>query len=34
MAIFFGGEVNQFVDAAQDGCKGVAYEPFPELERR
>ena len=34
MAIFFGGEVNQFVDAAQDGCKGVVYEPFPELERR
>jgi hypothetical protein len=34
MAIFFGGEVNQFVDAGQDGCKGAAYEPFPELERR
>jgi hypothetical protein len=34
MAIFFGGEVNQLVDAAQDVCKGAAYEPFPELERR
>jgi hypothetical protein len=33
LAIFFGGEVTQFVDA-QDGCKGAAYEPFPELERR
>jgi hypothetical protein len=34
MAIFFGGEVNQFVDAAQGVCTGAAYEPFPELERR
>jgi hypothetical protein len=34
MAIFFGGELNQFVDAVEDGCKGAAYEPFPELERR
>lgn len=34
MAIFFGGQVNQFVDAAQDICKGAAYEAFPELERR
>jgi len=33
-AIFFGGEVTQFVDAAQDACKGAAYEPFTELERR
>jgi hypothetical protein len=34
MAIFFGGELNQLVDAAEDVCKGAAYEPFPELERR
>jgi hypothetical protein len=34
MAIFFGGQLNQFVDAAPDVCKGAAYEPFPELERR
>jgi hypothetical protein len=34
MAIFFGGELNQFVDATEDVCRGAAYEPFPELERR
>jgi hypothetical protein len=33
MAIFYGGQLNQFVDAG-DVCKGAAYEPFPELERR
>ena len=34
MGIFFGGQLNQFVDATQDACKGAAYAPFPELERR
>jgi hypothetical protein len=34
VAIFFGGELNQFVEATEDVCKGVVYEPFPELERR
>jgi hypothetical protein len=33
MAVFYGGQLNQFVDAG-DVCKGAAYEPFPELERR
>jgi hypothetical protein len=33
MAIFYGGQLNQFVDAG-DVCKGAAYEPFPELDHR
>jgi hypothetical protein len=31
MIVFFGGEINQFVDATEEGCKGAAYVPFPEL---
>ena len=31
-AVFFGGQLNQFVDAEQGVCTGVAYEPFRELE--
>jgi hypothetical protein len=32
MAAFFGGELNQFIDADQGVCAGAAYEPFRELE--
>jgi hypothetical protein len=31
MFVFFGGEINQFVDATEEGCKGAAFAPFPEL---
>ena len=34
MAVFFGGELNQFVDAESAVCAGAAYEPFRELEPR
>jgi hypothetical protein len=30
MVVYFGGAINQFVDAG-DQCTGVAYQPFPEL---
>ena len=33
MIVFWGGQVNQFVDANADACKGAAYQPFPELPR-
>jgi hypothetical protein len=29
--IFFGGEINQFVDATPEQCGAAAYQPFPEL---
>ena len=29
--IFFGGEINQFVDATPEQCGKAAYQPFPEL---
>ena len=32
MAVFFGGQLNQFIDADPGGCATVAYEPFRELE--
>ena len=31
MFVFYGGEINQYVDATEEGCKGAAYAPFPEL---
>jgi hypothetical protein len=31
MAVFYGGEINQFVDATEEACKDAAYAPFPEL---
>ena len=31
-AVFFGGQLNQFVDAEPGTCSGAAYEPFRELE--
>jgi len=30
MAVYFGGAINQFVDAGQQ-CNGAAYQPYPEL---
>jgi hypothetical protein len=33
VAYFFGGELNQFVKATGGVCTGVAYAPFPELEK-
>ena len=30
MVVYFGGEINQFIDAGPQ-CTGVAYQPFPEL---
>jgi len=33
MAVCFGGQLNQFIDADPGVCATVAYEPFLELER-
>jgi hypothetical protein len=33
MAVYFGGSVNQFVNAAAEQCGGADYQPFPELLR-
>jgi hypothetical protein len=30
MVVYFGGTINQFVDAGEQ-CSGAAYQPFPEL---
>jgi hypothetical protein len=32
VAIFFGGQLNQFIDADPGMCASAAYEPFRELE--
>lgn len=31
MAVFYGGEINQFVDATEEACKDAVYARFPEL---
>jgi hypothetical protein len=31
MLIYFGGELNQLVDATPEMCAGAAYQPYPEL---
>jgi hypothetical protein len=31
MFVFYGGEINQFIDATEESCKGAPYAPFPEL---
>jgi hypothetical protein len=31
MLIYFGGELNQIVDATPEICGGAAYQPYPEL---
>jgi len=33
IAYFYGGHLNQFVDAGKDQCGNAAYKPFPELEK-
>jgi hypothetical protein len=33
IAYFFGGRLNQLVDANAEQCAGAAYKPFPELEK-
>ena len=30
MVVYFGGEINQFVDATKEMCATAAYQPFPE----
>ena len=30
---FFGGHLNQLVDATKEQCGNAAYKPFPELEK-
>jgi hypothetical protein len=30
---YYGGQISQFVPAAQDQCARVAYKPFPELDQ-
>jgi hypothetical protein len=32
IAIFYGGHLNQLVDATKEQCGNAAYKPFPELE--
>jgi hypothetical protein len=31
MVVYFGGEINQFVDSTAEQCSRAAYQPFPEL---
>ena len=31
MVVYFGGEINQFVDSTAEQCGRAAYQPFPEL---
>lgn len=31
MVVYFGGEINQFVDSTATQCGSAAYQPFPEL---
>jgi hypothetical protein len=31
VAYFFGGHLNQLIDATKEQCGGAAYKPFPEL---
>lgn len=33
IAYFYGGHLNQLVDATQQQCGNAAYKPFPELEK-
>ena len=33
IAYFFGGHLNQLVDATKEQCGNAAYKPFPELEK-
>jgi hypothetical protein len=33
VAYFYGGHINQFVEATQGQCANVVYQPWPELEK-
>jgi len=33
IAYFYGGQVNQFVEATPEQCGKASYKPFPELEK-
>jgi hypothetical protein len=33
IAFFYGGHLNQLVEATREQCGNVAYKPFPELEK-
>ncbi|MDI1346669.1 MAG: hypothetical protein PSV22_21625 [Pseudolabrys sp.] len=33
IAYFFGGHLNQLVDASKEQCGNAAYKPFPEVEK-
>ena len=33
VAYFFGGHLNQLIDATKEQCGNAAYKPFPELEK-
>ena len=33
IAIFYGGHLNQLVEATKEQCGNAAYKPFPELEK-
>lgn len=33
VAIFYGGHLNQIVDATKEQCGNAVYKPFPELEK-
>jgi hypothetical protein len=33
VAYFYGGHLNQLIEASQDQCGNAAYKPFPELDK-
>ena len=33
IAYFYGGHLNQLVEATKEQCGNAAYQPFPELEK-
>lgn len=33
VAVYYGGSLNQFINATPEQCGGAAYQPFPELLR-
>lgn len=33
IAFFYGGHLNQLIEASQDQCGNTAYKPFPELDK-
>jgi hypothetical protein len=30
LVVFYGGEINQFIDATSEQCGSAAYQPYPE----